>query len=224
VENCSLEDWLRRTPGGKVYYPPKQKVAVNKKGKAPRPPLAEVTFRGFDWNKRYKPSEHTAKDKTALAEATRLLATYSADCTTKTWMPILKPDESALDLNVKGYTSYDKSDHNGKALATCVVSASPAQVMGYFADRRNLSNLDNTDVVQSTYVPLPLPSFYQSSPCTGTRPPSSCSRSLRGSPPSTTENLSTGACSLETTTSRRTPMFATRSRTSGGPSARTRAL
>ena len=61
VANGSLEDWLRRTAGGRAYDPSKKKK--KKGGETAEIPLAETVFRGYDYNSKYDESHHTEEDK-----------------------------------------------------------------------------------------------------------------------------------------------------------------
>jgi hypothetical protein len=112
VENGSLEDWLRRTVGGKKYertseaqsllipltlllpYPlarryvaPKKAVIGkgknNKKPKKKRASLAEVAFKGFDHHGKHNPAELIETDKARKAEAEALLLEW--------WMGRMNP-------------------------------------------------------------------------------------------------------------------------------------
>ena len=73
VENGSLEDWLRRTAGGKAYDPSKLKAKKTKKMK-----LTETVFRGYDHDgSQYDEGEHTEEDKKQIASMT---ATMESMC------------------------------------------------------------------------------------------------------------------------------------------------
>jgi hypothetical protein len=120
-------------------------------------PLAEVTYSGFDYNKKYDASEHTNTDVAKEEEALKLVH--------KWWMSRMDPKANwapidDLDLDVTGISTYDAGERCGKAMAHCTINATPKQVMAYFADRRNSSNLDG-DVLESTYTTstelLPVP-------------------------------------------------------------------
>ena len=53
MENGSLEDWLRRTAGGKRYIPPvKMVIGKNNKKRKKKVSLAEVTHRGYNYNRK----------------------------------------------------------------------------------------------------------------------------------------------------------------------------
>ncbi|GMI24905.1 hypothetical protein TeGR_g14185 [Tetraparma gracilis] len=163
VENGSLEDWLRRTPGGKAYIPPQQVVTVvkkNKKGKKVQvdklPPLAEVVFKGFNHHGKYKESALTETDKSKATEAIATLDEWwaSRDDPSAGWIEVLQADDSPLELGVRGFTKYDAPNRRGCAFASGFIDAPPKSVMGFYADRRH-GGLD-VDIVERTYLLPPL--------------------------------------------------------------------
>ncbi|GMI38924.1 hypothetical protein TeGR_g3516, partial [Tetraparma gracilis] len=80
VENGSVEDWLRRTAGGKRYIPPvKMVIGKNNKKRKKKVSLAEVTHRGYNYNRKYDESEHTDQDKAMFAEGKELVTSYALD-------------------------------------------------------------------------------------------------------------------------------------------------
>ncbi|GMI31061.1 hypothetical protein TeGR_g8843 [Tetraparma gracilis] len=171
VENGSLEDWLRNTVGGKKYVATKKPVIGKgkntKKPKKKMAPLTEVAFKGFDYHGKYNPAEVTETDKERKAEADALLHEW--------WMQrmnpkmgfeeLLKEDKSRLDHGVSGYHAYDKESRCGRAIASCIINATPKQVMGLYADDRRTRANPNQDVIETAYtssvgllnVPIPIP-------------------------------------------------------------------
>jgi hypothetical protein len=71
AENGSLEDWLRHTVGGKKYFAP-ETPAIGKQKELALPPLADVVYKGFNWNGEYNPAEITEIDERKRDEADAL--------------------------------------------------------------------------------------------------------------------------------------------------------
>ncbi|GMI43239.1 hypothetical protein TeGR_g13293, partial [Tetraparma gracilis] len=120
VENGSLEDWLRRTVGGKKYVAAKKPVIGKnqKRQKKKGPPLSEVTFKGFDHNGEFNPAEHTDVDRAKKEEAEKLLHDWWMQRMNPKmcWEEMLKEDESRLDHGLSAYGRYWSDGgkrHNG---------------------------------------------------------------------------------------------------------------
>jgi hypothetical protein len=140
VENGSLEDWLRRTAGGKVYVR-KKKPVIGKpqaeKKPAP-PPLADVAYKGFNWNDEYNPAEITELDEEKKKEVEKLQHEW--------WMGRMNPkfgferifgeNGAPLELGAEAYQKYDVGERCSKAIARVFIKATPAQVAGVDADDR----------------------------------------------------------------------------------------
>jgi hypothetical protein len=128
VQNGSLEDWLRRTVGGKVYVPPKKPVIGKKKKQKKKkgPSLAEVTYKGFDYDKTYNEAEHTDTDKARKAEAEKLgWEWWSQRYNPKyKFKPIVGKGGAPLELNVQGFHTYDDEAHIGMGIGHCIVRCS----------------------------------------------------------------------------------------------------
>jgi hypothetical protein len=147
VENGSLEDWLRRTPGGMAYKPPKKKIVKGKKGKKNKaakaaekgPSEAEVAFKGFNHDGQYNPGEHTELDKEKLAEGKALVDAGWNDRYNpkKGWEEMKNEDGSRLEGGVACFTKYESKIRCGMGLAYIVINAAPKQVMARFMDSRN---------------------------------------------------------------------------------------
>jgi hypothetical protein len=126
----------------------------NKKPKKKRAPLTEVAFKGFDYHGKHNSAEVTETDKERKAEAEALLHEW--------WMQRMNPkmgfeellneDKSRLDHGVSGYHAYDKESRCGRAIASCIINATPAQVMGLYADDRLTRSNPNQDTIETTYV------------------------------------------------------------------------
>ncbi|GMI20062.1 hypothetical protein TeGR_g14243, partial [Tetraparma gracilis] len=168
VENGSLEDWLRRTVGGKKYVAAKKPVIgkKQKKQKKKGPPLSEVTFNGFDHNGEYNTAEHTDVDRAKKEEAEKLLHHWWMQRMNPKmkWTEMLKEDKSRLDHGISAYGRYDHEAHCGDAVVHTYINATPHQVMGYFADRSK-SAIISVDALDETYtadtsilqIPIPIP-------------------------------------------------------------------
>jgi hypothetical protein len=155
VQNGSLEDWLRRTAGGKTYKPQKLTAGdkkKKKKKKKKRPSLADVTYLGFDHSGEYDPSEITATDGEKLAEAEALLQHWWGQRMNPKmgWEAMLALDESPLELGVVGVRKYDKATRCGMAVARASIDATPKQVFGLFVDER-FQTITN-HVIESSYT------------------------------------------------------------------------
>jgi len=149
VANGSLEDWLRRTAGGRAYDPSKKK----KKGeKTAVMPLAETVFRGYDYNSKYDESRHTEEDKTQLASFMDTSKRFADECSA--WEPFLKPDKTPLDLGAKSWGHYDSGNSCGEAFARIEISATPAQVCAAYIDkRRGVSDAFNElEIIDDDYT------------------------------------------------------------------------
>jgi hypothetical protein len=114
VENGTVEMWLRRTPAGQTYVPPRQKAALRPAATV-QELLARATFRGFDCDGQYNPAEHTKLDEIKLREALALLETAKLECQSAPWIPSLKADGSPLDWQLKAYHKVGWLFGEGKA-------------------------------------------------------------------------------------------------------------
>jgi len=130
VENGSLEDWLRRTAGGKAYDPTKKK----KEEKTAAMLLAETVFRGYDYNSKYDESRHTEEDKTELASFMGTSERFADEC--RAWEPFLKADKTPLDLEAECWGHYNSGNSCGEAFARIEIFATPAQVCAAYIDKR----------------------------------------------------------------------------------------
>jgi len=180
VENGSLEDWLRRTVGGKAYDLSQKNKKKGEKKQEEEMSLAEAVFKGYDHDGNYNESLHTSSDKEQLEIALTKIERFRTECEGGTeqpppvvyegkwaaaadndktqekteginrgtsrgtgrgtgrdksgWQPLLQPDKSPLAHNALGCWRL-----NGKvaeAFAIVEVSASPAQVFGFYLDQR----------------------------------------------------------------------------------------
>jgi hypothetical protein len=165
AENGSLEDWLRRTVGGKKYVAAK-KLAIGKTKNKQGPSLSEVTFKGFDHNGEYNPAEHTDMDRAKKEEAEKLLHEWWMQRMNPKmcWTEMFKDDGSRLDHGLSGYHAYDNESRCGRAMAHGYVNATPAQVAGLYVDSRTES-AGSEEVFESSYttrtaliqIPIPIP-------------------------------------------------------------------
>ncbi|GMI50277.1 hypothetical protein TeGR_g6443 [Tetraparma gracilis] len=145
VENGSLEDWLRRTVGGKIYVKPK-KLVVGKKNVKKKDPMWEVVSRGYDYNgKQYKPNLLTADDDAHVERILSLMTDGFAEARNPSsgglkWKPVR--NGVPLEEGVKCWSTYDSATTSGMAVATTEVKATPAQIMALYNDARYGSSGD----------------------------------------------------------------------------------
>jgi len=135
VENGSLEDWLRRTAGGRAYDPSKKKKTTRKKEKSEQEelmPLSEVVFRGYDCAGEYDESIHTAEDKKQIADAINVIERFAQECTSDAW----HTNSTPLASGAKCWSRYDPSSRSAQSYASIEVCASPAQVVAWDFDPR----------------------------------------------------------------------------------------
>jgi hypothetical protein len=153
VENGSLEDWLRRTVGGKKYVAAKMPVIGKKKQTDAGPSEAEVAFLGFNHNNEYNPAEHTDLDKQMLEEGKGIVAKSWNDRynPSERWEEVLNEDGSKLDGGVTGFSKYDPITRCGYGVAHVFINAKPSQVMARFRDVRN-SPVEKTRFEGNTYT------------------------------------------------------------------------
>ena len=176
VENGSLEDWLRRTAGGKAYDSSKNKKQKSEPEKVEMP-LAETAFRGYDHDgSQYDEGEHTEEDKKQIATMTATMSRICSECVggnisglTKysedadeaeaakngKWKPVATADGGELELGAKCWWQYNANKKFPEAFARIQVTASPAQIFGLYTDQRfggsNSKDFgDNTMVIEST--------------------------------------------------------------------------
>jgi len=180
VENGSLEEWLRRTAGGKAYDPSKEKKK-KKKEEEEEPanvimPLAEVVFRGYDHDgNQYVEGEHTEEDKKQIASMTATMDRLCAECVgadishlanisddekvaeaakVGKWRPVAASDGGKLELGAKCWWQYNASGQFSEAFARIQVSASPAQIFGLYVDERFGASSkefgENSEIIEST--------------------------------------------------------------------------
>ena len=166
VENGSLEDWLRRTAGGRSYNPSKKKET--KKGQQDEGrdemPLGETVFRGYDNNGQYDETHHTATDQQYLSTTQSTVKRFAQECTS--WEKNLKPDKTPLDHGAECWGHYDSASHRGEAYARIEVSASPAQIFALYVDPRRETGetFSNNELVDFNYTTelnhLTIPAVY----------------------------------------------------------------
>ncbi|GMI25791.1 hypothetical protein TeGR_g6866, partial [Tetraparma gracilis] len=129
VENGSLEFWLRLTAGGKKWVAAKKPVVGKnkKKQKKKRPPLSEVTFKGFDHNGEYNSAEHTDTDRAKKAEVEQLVHDWWMQRMNPKmgWTEMLKEDKSRLDHGFSAYNMYYYSEGWRPILPLAFVKAYP---------------------------------------------------------------------------------------------------
>ena len=116
IENGSLEDWLRRTAGGKVF---KQKTST--------PTLADTAYRGWDPRNEYDEALHTPLDKEKNASTQSLLKHYEGDL--GSW------DVVAGVENVRAYARFNldaEGNKWGESFAIVEVNATPSQVWALY--------------------------------------------------------------------------------------------
>ncbi|GMI51154.1 hypothetical protein TeGR_g2813, partial [Tetraparma gracilis] len=113
VENGSLEDWLRKTVGGKKFVAAKKPVIGKSKKKKKKqtvegPSEAEVAFHGFNHSNEYNPAEHTTLDKQMLEEGKSIVAKIWNDRynPSEHWEEVLNEDGSKLEGGVTGFSKY----------------------------------------------------------------------------------------------------------------------
>jgi hypothetical protein len=98
-------------------YVAAKKPVIGKKKKRKRPSIAEVTFKGFNHDGSFDPAAITDIDKEKEAEARSLVSAWwtSRADPAMGWSPLLKPDRSPLDMDVKGVHRYVR-EKPGQAL------------------------------------------------------------------------------------------------------------
>ena len=175
VPNGSLEDWLRRTAGGKSYDPSKQKKKKSKKKKgaadikddAPTS-LADVCYGGYDMET-HSETMHTSTDLAKVDEMLAKVDAFASECATPAsasshkWTTALNADGSALPFNVEGYGRYSSATHFGESFARARINAQPSQVFGLYRDLRwsgsetlsEIETLEKTAATQLDYLNLP---------------------------------------------------------------------
>ena len=84
MENGTLEDWIRRTAGGKAYDPSKVKEKKKKKKKKTTTegddtPLAETIQLGYDHNGKYDESLHSEEDERRFVSIRGMLETFALE-------------------------------------------------------------------------------------------------------------------------------------------------
>jgi len=179
VENGSLEDWLRRTAGGRAYDASKVKkkkrntkigkqLAEEEKQEDKAVPLSVVAFRGYDLAT-HSETMHTSTDSDKVNEIMATMNTFAAECATSAsvsshkWTPSLNADGSALSCNVQGFGKYSATTHFGESFARVQIHASPQQTFGLYRDSRwsgsdTLSNIECVERTAGTnlmYLSLP---------------------------------------------------------------------
>ena len=170
VENGSLEDWLRRTTGGRSYDSSNLKKKKTKHKKLQQDEaedemqLGETVFRGYDHNGKYDEAHHTAADKQQLNTKQNTVKRFSQECTS--WEKNLKPDKAPLDHGAECWGHYDSASHCGEAYARIEVSASPAQIFALYMDKRRETGetFSNNELVDFNYTTelnfLTIPAVY----------------------------------------------------------------
>jgi hypothetical protein len=161
VENGSLEDWLRRTVGGKVYEADKKAVKKVTSKEGATGSEAETVEKGFDLSL-YDESKHTEMDRTKLEEGRALVKSTWAECSAgeeQGWKPMLKEDGSPLDEGCTGYQIYDKEARQGLSIGRIVVDAAPAQVVARYGRakrvQRSARPARKASTVEADYGVLP---------------------------------------------------------------------
>ncbi|GMI38379.1 hypothetical protein TeGR_g13292 [Tetraparma gracilis] len=169
AENGSLEDWLRRTVGGKTYKKPQKKVL----GMTGAMTEAETVAKGFDSEGLYDEAKHTETDKTKLEECNVLIDKCRIEVTghgggvEEGWEKVLEEDGAELGEGVNAWQRYDKGARQGLGIAHVVIDAAPSCVMARFMDERNDGTSKHTKTfersftagVYYTLVPVKIPTI-----------------------------------------------------------------
>jgi len=186
VENGSLEDWLRRTAGGKLFDPSKQKNK-QKSEAAAHNLRCEAIFKGFD-NLEYDESLHTEKDREQIDGTVAIATAIATECltgeeslteSTRTtfWTKLAKEGGAAFSHDVRGWSRYNRGNKHGEAFAVLpLVNASPAQVFAKYVEvedaerngklggeeqekKTQMVYRDSTTRLEFMTIPAPLPGF-----------------------------------------------------------------
>jgi hypothetical protein len=156
VENGSLEDWLRRTVGGKKFEAAKGKDELLAEKRAS---FKAKVYWGFNPENADHSAlftnedvEHATKTKQRVEE---LAAAFSATTEfEKTWEPVLRPDGSPLAHGAKAFTRY--AGRSGESFNMIEINAKPAQIMAYHTDASRLGKeykgFDVTAATRSLYA------------------------------------------------------------------------
>jgi hypothetical protein len=176
VENGSLEDWLRRTAGGRAYDPSKKKSKKKKKqlgkgkgeGKESAEsedsptPLPEIVHKGYDHDGTYDESLHTPEDKKQIASAVDLLQTLVGSAPSS-WEVLSQDDGTQFGSGLQGWFKYNSATKWGEAVAVMPqINAKPAQVLAKhvhaFGDGGvETIHRDYTTRVEYMEIPFPAP-------------------------------------------------------------------
>jgi hypothetical protein len=154
VENGSLEDWLRRTVGGKKYVKPKKKV-LGMRGAMSE---AETVAKGFDSEGLYDEAKHTETDKNKLEEGKALVDKLRIEVSgqgggvEEGWEKVLGEDGVELGEGVEAWQRYDKGAKQGLGIAHVVIDAAPSCVMARFMDERNDGTNKQTKTVERSFT------------------------------------------------------------------------
>ncbi|GMI20413.1 hypothetical protein TeGR_g7083 [Tetraparma gracilis] len=140
VENGSLEDWLRRTVGGKVYKSKEMQQAQAAK----KATLEDRVYLGFNSEGAdlssllaSKDVDHANKTKAKFEEW--IAATSSPAEFKKTWKTVLSPDGSPLEHGIKCYWRY--VGKYGESFSMVEINAKPAQIMAFLRDHTRLGKM-----------------------------------------------------------------------------------
>jgi hypothetical protein len=95
-----------------------------KKEKKKKVPLAEVTFKGFNFHGEYDPAEHTDADLARFSEA----MTVKEEWWSQRYNPKYSFEPIEKEGEVEGFMKYSSEERSGMAIAHCYINAAPEQV------------------------------------------------------------------------------------------------
>ncbi|GMI38656.1 hypothetical protein TeGR_g5775 [Tetraparma gracilis] len=150
VENGSLEDWLRRTTGGKTT-----KAYIEELEKEGSGGAVSVCYRLSNINPRFTGlasgmNKIVAKAAAKLAVPPMLITKENVELALKEYALKPLPEVAFKGFNLAG--EYNNDEHRGEAIAHCFVNARPSQVFGAYSDSRFTRPNERVEVLDSTYT------------------------------------------------------------------------
>jgi len=173
VENGSLEDWLRRTAGGRAYDASKQKKKRKRKKFEAKLDAHLVrcmnVFKGYDHNGEYDPSLHTDEDMKQLDSTISLMSEFAEDCRADggSWNALQDEKGESFSHSIRAWCRYNSAINFGESLAILPqINASPSQVFAKYSEVENFGSEDLSTVetisqdytTRLEYVLVPMPS------------------------------------------------------------------
>jgi len=153
IPNGSLEDWLRRTAGGKSYDPLTRKKKENKLDV--HNSRCGKIHKGFDYDSSYDESLLTSKDKEAVTFVTETAERLVSECrgddsgSAISFEALSAEDDMPFQYGVQGWSRFNRMSKMGETVAVLpCVNATPSQTFAKYSEVLDTSDYSSEDLKQ----------------------------------------------------------------------------